>query len=60
MKNKPAKYIVTMGPFDDQTNNIKIGRKVLKNHVNRMFEVYGSRETYGLYMLVETRKIGDK
>ena len=60
MKNKPAKYIVTLGPFDDETNNIKNGRKVLKAHVNRMFKVYGSRETYGLYMLVETRSIKDE
>jgi hypothetical protein len=56
---KPAKYIVTMGPFDDQTNNIKTARKCLKAHVVRMNTLYNSNETYSLYMLIESKSIKD-
>lgn len=56
---KPAKYIITMGPFDDQTNNIKIARLELKRHVKRVKELYNSNQTYSIYMLVESKSIKD-
>lgn len=56
---KPAKYIITKGPFDDQTNNIKIARLELKRHVKRMKELYNSNETYSIYMLVDSKSIKD-
>lgn len=57
--DKPAKYIVTKGPFDDQTNNIKQARKELKKHVEQMKRLYSSEETYSIYMLVESKSIKD-
>lgn len=53
---KLAKYIVTCGPFDDETDNIKQARKVLAAHAKKMFEKYGRNQSYGLYMLVEQKK----
>lgn len=57
--NKPAKYIVTMGPFDGQTNNIKQARKELKKHVEQMARLYSSKENYSIYMLVESKSVKD-
>lgn len=59
MNNKSAKYIVTKGPFDNQTENIKIARANLKNHVKRMKELYNSDEKFSIYMLVESKSIKD-
>ena len=56
---KPAKYIVTMGPFDDQTNNLKIAKQELKIHIKKMKKLYNSNETYSIYMLVESKSIKD-
>lgn len=57
--SRPAKYIVTKGPFDDQTNNIKIARQELKRHVEQMNRLYGSKDVYSIYMLVESKSIRD-
>lgn len=57
MSQKLAKYIVTTGQFDEETNNIKQARKVLKRHAVKMKEIYReTKHSYGLYMLVEQIK----
>lgn len=56
MSEKLAKYIVTTGIFDGETNSIKQARKELKNHAKKMKETYNTNDTYGIYMLIEKRK----
>lgn len=55
MSEKLAKYIITTGKFDGETNSIKQARKELKKHVERMRQHYPQfkHHTYGIYMLVE-------
>lgn len=59
MNKKPAKYIITCGPFDGQTNNIKQARIVLKKHIENMKMLYNSNDTYTIYKAVESKKFGD-
>lgn len=57
MSKKLAKYIITTGSFDNETNNLKEARKALKAHAAEMKAKYNDRyNTYGLYMLVEKSK----
>lgn len=56
MSIKLAKYIITTGGFDDETNNLKQAKKVLKEHAKLMHEKYKTNDTYGIYMLVEKSK----
>jgi hypothetical protein len=56
VSKKLAKYIVTTGSFDGETNNIKDARKRLAEHSKRMKVIYGDNDTYGIYMLVEKSK----
>ena len=57
MSKKLAKYIITTGSFDHETNNLKQARKELKAHVIRMSEPpYVSSDVYGIYMLIEKSK----
>lgn len=57
MSEKLAKYIVTTGKFDDETNNKRQASKKLKYHAKLMKESYGGNDTYGLYMLIETYRV---
>ncbi len=57
MSKKLAKYIITTGSFDGETNNLKEARKELKAHIKRMKELYPDMDdNYGIYMLVEKSK----
>lgn len=57
MSKKLAKYIITTGIFDNETNNIKQARKNLKEHSEKMNAIYPKDDdTYGIYMLVEKSK----
>lgn len=57
MSKKLAKYIITTGAFDDETNSLKEARKALKAHAKKMKELYPNHDnTYGIYMLVEKIK----
>ena len=54
MSEKLAKYIITTGNFDNQTNNIKDARKALKRHTAEMRSRFpNDNDTYAIYMLVE-------
>jgi hypothetical protein len=56
MSEKLAKYIITTGEFDGETNNFKEAKKQLKRHAEKMRLKYGLGDSYGIYMLVETYK----
>lgn len=54
MSEKLSKYIVTTGMFDNETNNLKHARQLLKNHAKRMKVLYpNDKDTYAIYKLVE-------
>lgn len=56
MSEKLAKYIITTGSFDGETNNMKEARKLLTKHVVRMKQLYpNDKDKYGIYMLVEEK-----
>ena len=56
MSKKLAKYIITTGSFDGETNNLKEAKKRLKDHAKRMSQILGDEDIYGIYMLVEKSK----
>lgn len=57
MSKKLAKYIITTGSFDNETNNFKKAQKALTRHVAEMKEKCNdNHNTYGIYMLVEKSK----
>lgn len=57
MSKKLAKYIITTGNFDNETNNFKEAKKTLAIHTKEMKEKYNDYyNTYGIYMLVEKSK----
>lgn len=54
MSQKLAKYIITTGEFDGETNNFKQAQKELKTHTKKMKELFpDTKNTYGIYMLLE-------
>ena len=57
MSKKLAKYIITTGKFDGETNNLKEAGIELKDHVRKMKNQWPNDDnTYGIYMLIEKSK----